>query len=237
MPVLVGLAVVLSAVILLAGMAGPAAAFEQIVARELADPGYQTEMPGRPDGIASRSAPAASPEQPEQPEPRGKAFRPLFKVLLYGLLAIAAVFLVVFLVRDINRYCQQRTRHQTGAPATGGAAVTADRGGADRLTLAEQQATAGHYATAIHILLLHAIDSLHRQGPSPGPALTSREILRRPGLARSACENLAHIVSAVEVTRFGGRAADADDYRLCADACRRFVAGLAAGPVKAEHRG
>src|ERR1700690_550626 len=86
-------------------------------------------------------------------------------------------------------------------------------------------ARAGAFEAAGHLLLLQGLRRISRAtGLNLAPALTSREILRRPGLPPEAGRNLATLVSAVEVSRFGGRPAGATIFQTCLESYRRLAA-------------
>lgn len=212
-----------------APFAAAAQALRRAVTEELEDDGYQTAMPGQPEPLEpGQTSPAEPPPMPDPFDPID--IGPFMELLLYALVGGAAVLLVLFLAQEGRRYLRQRQpkgEAKPRAPADPGEDAWA-AGSVDMLRAAERHAAAGDHATAIHLLLLHAIDGLRRQGAVFGRALTSREILYWPGLAAPARDALARIVAAVEISRFGGRAAGAEDYRACVEAYRRFVAGLTA---------
>jgi hypothetical protein len=59
------------------------------------------------------------------------------------------------------------------------------------------------------------------------PSLTSREIVAGVTLPPAAREPLAHLVSAVETTHFGGSVARREDYERCLERYRAFAAAYA----------
>jgi uncharacterized protein DUF4129 len=86
-------------------------------------------------------------------------------------------------------------------------------------------ARSGDYEGAVHLLLLQGLRQLDRMtGVNLAPSLTSREILRRPGLPAEAGSQLATLVRAVEVSRFGGRPAGEAIFQACLDSYRRLAA-------------
>lgn len=95
------------------------------------------------------------------------------------------------------------------------------------LTDADRLAAAGRFAEAVHALLMRTIEALARRIPVPR-ALTSREILDRARLPTEARQAFAELVAAVELTRFGGRGADAADYARCVACFDRIRAALGA---------
>ncbi len=85
-------------------------------------------------------------------------------------------------------------------------------------------ARAGDHEAAIHLLLLQGLRQLFRlTGAVMAPSLTSREILRRPGLPEGAGRDLATLVDAVEISRFGGRATGATLFETCLASYRRLA--------------
>lgn len=85
-------------------------------------------------------------------------------------------------------------------------------------------ARAGDYEAAIHLLLLQGLRQLFRlTGAVVALSLTSREILRRPGLPEGAGRDLATLVDAVEISRFGGRTAGATLFENCLASYRRLA--------------
>jgi len=95
-------------------------------------------------------------------------------------------------------------------------------------------ARAGNFEAAIHLLLLQGLRQLVRlTGAVVALSLTSREILRRPGLPEGAGRDLATLVDAVEISRFGGRTAGATLFETCLASYRRLAE---ANPLPAAAR-
>ena len=89
---------------------------------------------------------------------------------------------------------------------------------------AEALAGAGEFAAAIHALLLHAQQVLvSRLKFDLRAALTSREVLKGVTLGGAAEEELRGLVTAVEISRFGGADVLAPDWDLCRGRYARFV--------------
>jgi Domain of unknown function (DUF4129) len=81
---------------------------------------------------------------------------------------------------------------------------------------AEELARRGEYREAIHTLLLRTLQELARTASvRVAPAMTSREILGRVPLLADAREALANLITAVELTHFGGDDASEADYIRC----------------------
>ncbi len=87
---------------------------------------------------------------------------------------------------------------------------------------AEAAAAAGRYGEAIHALLLDTLAALSRAARL-APSLTSREIVGRVRLAPPAREALAGLVTAVELSHFGGAVPGEADYRACLDRFHVFL--------------
>ncbi len=88
-------------------------------------------------------------------------------------------------------------------------------------------ARAGAFEAAVHLLLLQGLGQISRAtGINLPPALTSREILRRPGLPPGAGKDLATLVGAVEVSRFGGRPAGETIFQTCLDSYRHLIGAI-----------
>lgn len=89
----------------------------------------------------------------------------------------------------------------------------------------ERLARAGDFSAAIHLLLRLAVDRLERHRGAVLPrCLTSREVLARARPPGEVGEALAGLVAAVEVSHFGGTAADEATWRRCRDDYRLIAA-------------
>lgn len=149
------------------------------------------------------------------------------RIPLYVLLGIGLVVVLWYVARaviDISR--------PTGAAVAKEASetVTSQPLAADEpQTLPELEeimrlARAGDFDGAIHLLLLQGLRQLVRlTGAVMALSLTSREILRRPDLPQGAGRDLATLVDAVEISRFGGRAAGATLFETCLASYRRLA--------------
>ena len=94
---------------------------------------------------------------------------------------------------------------------------------------ADALARAGRYGEAIHALLLQSLAEIRAALAEPfADSLTSREILRGTRLAPEGRRSLAEIISHVELTHFGGRAAGEADYLACRRSFDALGAALAA---------
>jgi hypothetical protein len=208
----------------LASVPAPAEARER--ARKLLDKAYQTSLP-------EDEKPALDPTVPARPRherpadadvevPAGGSM--VASGIMWVIVGIAVLLLIAFVVSEFGGYGE----NVAIAPAGDGAAVeTAAESAAvvERpLDDAEALARAGRFGEAIHVLLLRTLEELVRRLERPLPrSKTSREILvevRLPDEARGA---LSHLVSAVEVSFFGGSEPGASDYQVCVERFRRFA--------------
>jgi hypothetical protein len=92
---------------------------------------------------------------------------------------------------------------------------------------AEELARRGEYREAIHTLLLRTLHELARTASvRVAPAMTSREILGRVPLLADARDALAGLITAVELTHFGGDEASEADYIRCRAQFQVFAAAF-----------
>lgn len=204
-------------------------------AREVIDRRFQRQLPLAPPGGEARApdgrprqAPGKARSAPERRRDRERAREEAgaggvvgaaMRSILLGVLAIAVVMLLVWLVRDLRR----------GEPdALAGDEVpepTVDAGVVERpVGDADELARAGRHAEAIHTLLLRTLSELVRATRTRVPAsLTSREILARVPLVPPARAALDALVTAVEVSYFGDDVPGAADYERCRAEFQRFA--------------
>jgi hypothetical protein len=179
--------------------------------RVLADSRYQTEMP----------EPEARPERALFTIPPWLA-EIIFWVLIAAVLAMVAYFLFQLaydLLRDRSPF--QRNRDRSGAaPERVETPMAAAPREVDPRSLAEADrlAAEGRFSEAIHLLLLVALQRLHRElGARVAPALTGREVLHLPSLPGATVAPLTRMVRLSEINHFGGRTAREPDYRSARD--------------------
>lgn len=175
--------------------------------------------------------------QTERPEPEEKLdIEPLrippwlAEILFWGLLAVVAAFVLFFLaglafdlLRNRDVFKRNRDRSAEAAPRIEMPSV--GRRAVDHRTLAEADrlAAQGRFSEAIHLLLLVALERLHRElGPRIAAAMTGREVLRLPALPGGTTEPLARMVQLSEINHFGGRHAAEPDYHRCRADFLRF---------------
>ena len=93
-------------------------------------------------------------------------------------------------------------------------------------------ARVGAYEAAVHLLLLQGLRQLARlTGATVARSLTSREILRRHDLPAGSSGDLATLVGAVEISRFGGRSAGETLFQTCLASYQRLAAAAAPPPA------
>jgi hypothetical protein len=93
-------------------------------------------------------------------------------------------------------------------------------------------ARSGAYEAAVHLLLLQGLRQLARlTGAAVARSLTSREILRRHDLPAGSGRDLATLVGAVEISRFGGRSAGETLFQTCLASYQRLAAAVSPPPV------
>lgn len=207
--------------------AAPSAeAVRQAASAELATPGYQTALPD------DKTAPAATTkgardrrrvDQPPAPEPGPLAG--IASGLVWILVAVGALAVLAFLLRDLIGFGTKArpTAIPTPDDATMRAVVAAP------LRDAEALAAEGRFGEAIHVLLLRTLAALVERGRRNLPtSLTSREIIAEVQLPADADAALRGLVSAVEVSHFGGQVPADAEWQLCLDHFHRFARAFGA---------
>lgn len=160
------------------------------------------------------------------------AVKEILRIFFITLLVVASLLLLFFLANafpSLRARLRRRTIDDNEA-AVGALATDADR---ERLNsaLAEADGLASReaYGEALHLLLLYCLNELRRRFGFGLPAsLTSREILGLSVLPELRRHGLSAIVSAVEISYFGGRPVDGATYRRCRQKCEDVVLGGAA---------
>lgn len=184
--------------------------FSEIVGSVLSDSAYQTELPQGP--TTTRSDFQLPPEVVEA---------------LLWILAIAAVAWIGYLIlvsgrRMLRRGPTKELSDPAPAPAETAAAPTPPEG----LAEGDRLAGLGQHGAAIHAILLSSLEALRRRlAVDLAPSFTSRELIGRFNLPEPARSAFARIVSASELSHFGGRPASATDFRDCRTRYERLAAG------------
>jgi hypothetical protein len=181
---------------------------------------YQTEMPQE------------EPVEAFQPLKIPDIAKEIIRIVLITLLVVGGLLLLFFLVNAIPSIRERLKRRAAGHDQIGATPIASD---ADRerleiaLSEADLLARQGAHGEALHLLLLYCLNEMRRRfGLGLPPSLTSREILGLSVLPEVRRIGLSVIVSAVEVSHFGGRPADESTYRLCRQRCEDVVLGGAA---------
>jgi hypothetical protein len=181
---------------------------------------YQTEMPHE------------EPPEVFQPLVIPDIVKEIIRIVLITLLVVGGLLLLFFLLNALPTL-RDRFKRQAASPGEiGGAAIASD---ADRerlelaLSEADRLAREGAYGEALHLLLLYCLNEMRRRfGLGLPPSLTSREIIGLSVLPEIRRTGLSAIVSAVEISHFGGRPVDETTYQLCRQRCEDVVLGGAA---------
>lgn len=141
------------------------------------------------------------------------------RLLMWVLVAAGGVLLAIFLINEIGTY-RLRTRdgrRTNDVSSADGQAAESRGGNGASLAEADRLAAEGRYSEAVHMLLLDCLAQLRRLRfeSTIVPSLTSREVLGRLTLSERAAGALSAIVSAVELSHFGGRVPGESDYLAC----------------------
>jgi hypothetical protein len=219
------LAVIAAGLLLLAGLM-PAAAEstpDEVAeaVRGVYDSGrYQTEMPQ--EQVPIEFEPLKIPDLVKE----------IIRIVFYTLLIVGGLLLLFYLVTglpSLREALRRRVAAADGA-SVGPLVSDADRGQLDiALAEADRLSRQGAHGEALHLLLLYCLGELRRRfGLGLPPALTSREILGLSALPEIRRTGLSIIVSAVEISHFGGRPVDEATYRSCRQRCEDVVLGGAA---------
>lgn len=139
-----------------------------------------------------------------------EAIGPSLKYVFWGGLAVGAVLILYFVLRELvpERWFRKPTDKTVTDWRPEPAKARALLEDADGL------AAAGRFDEAIHLLLFRSIDDLVARRPGVvKPALTSRDIAALAVLPPDARSAFARLAEAVERTFFGGRPAGAEAFR------------------------
>jgi uncharacterized protein DUF4129 len=156
--------------------------------------------------------------------------------IMWGVVIVGCALLLFWLASELLRYGGDETS-LAEEPKASDSAV--DMRVIERpLGDAEELARRGEYREAIHTLLLRTLQELVRSASvRVAPAMTSREILARVPLLADAREALSGLITAVEITHFGGDEATLDDYIRCRDQFHRFATAFRAASERAAMGG
>jgi hypothetical protein len=218
----------------------PMAALDGARAHEAAhkalEHGYQTELPGDRPSETLTGGERGEPSQAEEQGGGAGAGGMVASGMLWVVVAVLAALLLFWGVSELRGYNrdERAPAEPTLEPAGPEAAFVVERPLGDAETLAR----AGRFGEAIHVLLLRTLEALMRGLERPLPrSYTSREILARVHLPDDARAALTHLVTAVEVSHFGGAEPDATDYATCVERFQRFATVWRAGQAGAQVAG
>ena len=175
---------------------------------------------GRPRDTARDRA--STPHGPSAEGPRSG----VATMLLWGLVALVVIVVAGTIIQQLTGYHRdpepEAPRKVTDLQLA--AVIERPRDDADEL------ASQGRFADAIHTLLLRTLHELASQNlVRVTPAMTSREILARVNLGADAREALSGLIVAVEQTWFGDDVPQLDDYQRCRAQFDRFAAAYRRG--------
>ncbi len=149
------------------------------------------------------------------------------RIPLYFLLGIGLLVVLWYVVRaiiDVGRPTGDKVAKKAVETVASQPLPAGEEQALPELEEIMRLARAGEFEAAIHLLLLQGLRQLVRlTGAVMALSLTSREILRRPDLPKGAGRDLATLVDAVEISRFGGRAAGATLFETCLASYRRLA--------------
>lgn len=154
---------------------------------------------------------------------------PYARILLWGVIAVAAVALIWLIVERL-RYGQWRMLRRRARAATPVAIETEEEWQPDVaqghawLEEADALAARGLFAEAVHHLLFRSIEDIRKRRPQVvRPALTSRELGAAAAIPASARDLFVSIARHVERSLFGGRPVGADDWQAARAAYADFA--------------
>ncbi len=178
---------------------------------------YQTELPQQ------------EPMPVWQPLHIPDVVKDILWILFVGLLSVGGLLLLFFLINALPslRERLRRVAKRQEPSSVDQIATEADREQLDlALGEADRLARQGDFGAALHLLLLYCLNEMRRRfGLGLPPSLTSREILGLSVLPEIRRTGLSVIVSAVEISHFGGRPVDEATYRSCRERCEDVVLG------------
>jgi hypothetical protein len=184
--------------------------------------GYQTALPDEATvEAAARKKAGLRRRVDAPPAPAPSPLADVAGAMVWVLAGVGALLVLAWLLRDLLGLGTRPVRAAVDArpdDATVRAVVAAP------LRDAEALAADGKFGEAIHVLLLRTLAALIERGRRRvPPSLTSREIIAAAELPADADAALRGLVSAVEVSHFGGQEPAAAEWQLCLDHFHRFA--------------
>jgi len=179
---------------------------------------YQTEFPQQ-----------QQPEVEWQPLRIPDIVKDIIRILFWMLLIVGGVLFLFFLISALPSLRERLRRRavEQDPSRVGPIAMNAERERLDiALGEADRLARQGAFGEALHLLLLYCFNEMRRRfGLGLPPSLTSREIIGLSVLPEIRRNALSVIVSAVEISHFGGRPVDEATYMRCRERCEDVVLG------------
>lgn len=172
-------------------------------------------------------APMTPPEMPPWLEPLARflqAIAPLLVWVFWGGVIITVLIVLYFIVSEIVRRLPDRRPREDAATAAVPQYRPAPARARALLEQADKLAAEGKYSEAVRVLLHRSIDDLERVfSVRIGRDLTSREIAQLEPLSREGRSVFTRLARAVEISLFGGRLLNAEDFRSCRESYASFA--------------
>ncbi len=156
---------------------------------------------------------------------------PVLEILFYVAIVAFVVWLIYFLVdkfewrRGNPEEDNAKKVRITVAPARASKPEVID---VPDLSDADKMAENGHYAEAVHILLIAAIDFIQRKIKGIlSVSETSREILNNDNVAAEDKGEIGYLVEQVERALFAGKTVDREEYEFCRNKFLNLVGEVA----------
>lgn len=140
----------------------------------------------------------------------------VIRALMWIGLAVVVVLVLMWVVQNVADPRGPPVEMDPAGPVAA-AVVLTDEPLEDATALAAQ----GRYGDAIHALLLRTLAILSEEQTLPR-SWTSREIVARTGLSETVQRGVVDLVDATEISLFGGRDAELEDYQQCVQTFRRL---------------
>ena len=202
-------------------------AARRIAADILEDDRYQTTLPAN----VTKPAAADTTTKLIDLRPVVETLRPVLKALIWVIMIAAAVLLLFFLSRELfAAYGGQLLWRQSGDDGEP-LGTNEPAGSREEATLADADLLArdGEFAGAMRVLLFRSLEDLRQRiDEIRFPFLTSRELVNTSPLSEPARAALATIVSAEELSHFGGQASTGEIYATCRQNYLAYAAELGA---------
>ena len=188
----------------------------------------QTDIPEGGKTIQKENVPL------EITPPSARFSQGMAQAILYG--GIAVIIIIVLMSLKDNLWSSSRSRrleHEEEEAVPAAAAVRMEKAQAE----ADDLASCGSFAEAMHTLLLQSVNELRRKlDISIAASLTSREILYRVSLPAVGKTAFAEVIGWVEISYFGFHEPSRDDYIACRGSYETLTAVLRQGSPRSREK-